>query len=87
MPMPRGRRSSLPIVVAALDDDGLEKPHAFVVLRPGVAADEGLARELRDFVKDPLAPYKCPKSITFIDDLPKTATGKVRRYQLRRSVR
>ena len=73
-------------VVAALDDDGLEKPHAFVVLRPGVAADEDLARELRDFVKELLAPYKCPKSITFIDDLPKTATGKVRRNQLRRAV-
>jgi 4-hydroxybenzoate-CoA ligase len=71
-------------VIAVVDDDGLEKPHAFVKLRPGVAADEPTARELRDFVKGLLAPYKCPRTIRFIDEIPKTATGKVKRYELRK---
>ena len=71
-------------VIAVVDDDGLEKPQAFVKLRPGVAADETTARELRDFVKGLLAPYKCPRTIRFIDEIPKTATGKVKRYELRK---
>jgi 4-hydroxybenzoate-CoA ligase len=71
-------------VVARADDDGLEKPHAVVVLRPGVKAGEDAAAELREFVKKSLAPYKCPRTISFVDDLPKTATGKVKRYVLRK---
>jgi len=71
-------------VVAVVDDDGLEKPQAFVKLRDSVAADETIARELRDFVKGLLAPYKCPRTIRFIDEIPKTATGKVKRYELRK---
>jgi len=71
-------------VIAVADEDGLDKPHAYVVLRSGVAADETIARELRDFVKGLLAPYKCPRTIRFIDELPKTATGKLKRYELRK---
>jgi acyl-coenzyme A synthetase/AMP-(fatty) acid ligase len=71
-------------VIAVVDEDGLEKPQAFVKLRPGVAADEMIARELRDFVKGLLAPYKCPRTIRFIDEIPKTATGKVKRFELRK---
>jgi benzoate-CoA ligase family protein len=71
-------------VIAIADEDGLDKPHAFVVLRPGVAAGETIARELREFVKGLLAPYKCPRAIRFIDELPKTPTGKVKRYELRK---
>ncbi|HEY8130875.1 MAG TPA: benzoate-CoA ligase family protein [Thermoanaerobaculia bacterium] len=71
-------------VIAVADADGLDKPHAYVVLRSGVAADEMLSRELREFVKALLAPYKCPRTIRFIDELPKTATGKVKRYELRK---
>ena len=71
-------------VIAAADEDGLDKPHAFVLLRSGVAADESTARELREFVKGLLAPYKCPRTIRFIAELPKTATGKLKRYELRK---
>jgi 4-hydroxybenzoate-CoA ligase len=71
-------------VIAVADEDGLDKPHAFVVLRAGVTAGEVVSYELREFVKGLLAPYKCPKTIRFIDELPKTATGKVKRYELRK---
>jgi len=70
-------------VIAVADDDGLDKPHAVVVLRSGVAPADSLAAELRDFARQSLAPYKCPRSIRFADELPKTATGKVKRYVLR----
>ena len=73
-------------VIAARDDDGLDKPQAFVVLREGTGGDDALANELREFVKGHLAAYKCPRTIRFIDQLPKTATGKVKRYELRRLV-
>ena len=71
-------------VIAVADEDGLDKPHAFVVLRAGIAASEAIARELREFAKGLLAPYKCPRSVRFIDELPKTATGKVKRFELRK---
>lgn len=71
-------------VVALTDTDGLVKPRAFVVLKREFAAGEGLALEIRDFVKGKLAPYKCPRSIAFVDDLPRTATGKIQRFKLRR---
>ena len=58
--------------------DGLVKPKAFVVKSGEVSADD-----LKTFVKDRLAPYKYPRWIEFVDELPRTATGKVQRYQLR----
>jgi benzoate-CoA ligase len=67
-------------VIGAHDADGLIKSKAFVVLKEGASADEA---ELKGFVKDRLAPYKYPRSITFIADLPKTATGKIQRFRLR----
>ena len=70
-------------VVGVADNDGLDKPHGVVVLRAGVAASEATEAELRAFVKQSLAPYKCPKKITFVRELPKTATGKLKRYLLR----
>jgi benzoate-CoA ligase len=72
-------------VIAIEDEDGLQKPHAYVVLRHGMPAS--ITAELRDFVKGQLAPYKCPKSIRVVDELPKTATGKLKRYELRRQNR
>jgi 2-aminobenzoate-CoA ligase len=45
----------------------------------------GLDRRGRDFVKGLLAPYKCPRTIRFLDELPKTATGKLKRYELRKA--
>jgi len=67
-------------VIGAPDADGLTKTKAFVVLKTGEHADEA---ELKAFVKDRLAPYKYPRAIEFIAELPKTATGKIQRFRLR----
>jgi benzoate-CoA ligase len=67
-------------VIGAPDAEGLIKTKAFVVLKDGASADEG---ELQRFVKDRLAPYKYPRAIAFIAELPKTATGKIQRFKLR----
>ena len=67
-------------VIGVIDSEGLTKTKAFVVLKPGASADEA---ELKSFVKDKLAPYKYPRQIAFVPDLPKTATGKIQRFKLR----
>jgi 2-aminobenzoate-CoA ligase len=58
---------------------------AFVVLRPGTAATETTMKELQEFVKAQIAPYKYPRSIEFVSALPRTETGKLQRYRLRAS--
>jgi benzoate-CoA ligase len=68
-----------------MDENALVKPKAYVVLKPGVAARTELESELKDFVKARLAPYKYPRWIEFLDELPKTATGKIRRNVLRQA--
>ena len=68
-------------VVAHEDADGLVKPKAFVVLKPGAVAPSD--EELKQFVKNQLAPYKYPRWIEFVAGLPKTATGKIQRFKLR----
>jgi len=70
-------------VVGREDQDKLTKPVAFVVLKPGQSASNALCDELRAHVKSTLAPYKYPRWIEFIDELPKTATGKIQRFKLR----
>jgi benzoate-CoA ligase family protein len=72
-------------VVGAEDSDGLTKPKAFVVLRdPGAHADHAtLIAELKTFVKTSLAPFKYPRWIDIVSELPKTATGKIQRFKLR----
>ncbi|MEL6347510.1 MAG: benzoate-CoA ligase family protein [Myxococcota bacterium] len=70
-------------VVAHPDHDGLIKPKAFVVLAAGHAPSDDLAAALKDFVKQRLAPFKRPRWVAFLDELPKTATGKIQRYKLR----
>jgi len=70
-------------VVGALDSDGLLKPVAYVVLKDRHAASPELARELQEFVKHHTAPHKYPRAVVFVDTLPKTASGKIKRYQLR----
>jgi benzoate-CoA ligase len=70
-------------VVGAEDTDRLVKPKAFVVLKDPAAAAPGLGEELKAFVKDKIAPYKYPRWIEFVTELPKTATGKIQRYKLR----
>ncbi len=67
-------------VIGKEDAEGLIKSKAFVVLKPGASADEA---ELKAFVKERLAPYKYPRFIEFLPDLPKTATGKIQRFKLR----
>ena len=67
-------------VIGKEDSDGLTKTKAFVVLKNGAVADEA---ELKAFVKDRLAPYKYPRFIEFVSELPKTATGKIQRFKLR----
>lgn len=70
-------------VVARLGENGLSIPCAFVALKEPGHASEALAEELRRFVRARLAGYKCPRRIEFLEELPKTATGKVQRYKLR----
>ncbi|MCA1584214.1 MAG: benzoate-CoA ligase family protein [Acidobacteria bacterium] len=71
-------------VVGHVDTDELVKPKAFVVLREGVAASASLADDLKAHVKAAIAPYNYPRWVEFCDGLPKTATGKIQRYKLRR---
>jgi len=70
-------------VIGATDADGLTKPRAFVVLQAGQQAAPVLADELKDFVKSRIAPFKYPRWIEFVAELPKTATGKTQRFRLR----
>ena len=70
-------------VVGEKDENDLVKPKAFVVLTEPARASPDLAEELKGFVKERLAPYKYPRWIEFTGELPKTATGKIKRYQLR----
>ena len=70
-------------VVGHGDDDGLIKPRAYVVPKHPGGGSEALAEELKAFVKARLAHYKFPRWIVFVDELPKTATGKIQRYKLR----
>jgi len=70
-------------VAAATDEEGLVKPYAYVVLKDGRQASPELVKELQEFVKKNAAPYKYPRWVEFVDALPKTATGKIKRYQLR----
>ncbi|HSV79884.1 MAG TPA: benzoate-CoA ligase family protein [Ramlibacter sp.] len=67
-------------VIGTQDEEGLTKTKAFVVLKQGAGATEA---ELKAFVKERLAPYKYPRFIEFVTDLPKTATGKIQRFRLR----
>jgi len=67
-------------VVGVKHDKWGEAPHAFVVLKPGASAT---ALELIEFVRDRLAHFKAPHAVTFVNELPKTATGKIQKYVLR----
>ncbi|MDO8672152.1 MAG: AMP-binding protein [Dehalococcoidia bacterium] len=70
-------------VVSSPDEIRGEVVKAFVVLAPGYEASDDLARELQEHVKKVTAPYKYPREIEFIDSLPKTVSGKIRRVELR----
>jgi acyl-coenzyme A synthetase/AMP-(fatty) acid ligase len=59
------------------------KAKAFVVLKEPATASPALAAELQEFVKARIAPYKSPRWVEFVAELPKTATGKIQRFRLR----
>lgn len=67
-------------VVGMTDGNGLVKPKAFIVLKPGHTAEPD---ELKNHVRQKLSPHKCPRVIEFADELPRTPTGKLRRFMLR----
>ncbi|CAB3710026.1 AMP-binding protein [Trinickia soli] len=70
-------------VIGAPDEERGQVVKAFVVVKPGYAADDALVAELQAFVKRTVAPYKYPRVIRFIDALPRTETGKLKRFALR----
>jgi benzoate-CoA ligase len=70
-------------VVGFEDKDELVKPLAFVALRPGIDPTSERGLELQQFVRTQLAEYKRPRWVSFVAELPKTATGKIQRFKLR----
>ena len=72
-------------LIGVTDEHGLTRPKAFVVLKEPRSAGPAMAEELQQFVKTRLAPHKYPRLLEFIDELPKTATGKIQRFRLRES--
>ncbi|MFN8511267.1 MAG: benzoate-CoA ligase family protein [Chloroflexia bacterium] len=70
-------------VIGRADGSELIKPHAFVALRAGFVSSEALAAELIAYCREQMAEYKRPRWVEFVDELPKTATGKIQRFRLR----
>jgi benzoate-CoA ligase len=70
-------------VVGHPDHDGLIKPKAYVLLKGEYRPSDQLREELQSLVKNKLAPYKYPRWVDFVDELPKTVTGKIQRFRLR----
>ena len=70
-------------VIGLPDDERGMVVKAFVVLKPGVSVDEATIKLLQDHVKATLAPFKYPRQIEFVDNLPRTETGKLQRFKLR----
>jgi len=69
-------------VIGLPDSERGQIVKAFVVLRPGFVADADMAKTLQDFVKSTVAPYKYPRAVEFVAQLPRTATGKLQRFRL-----
>jgi benzoate-CoA ligase len=70
-------------VTGAADDEGLLKPVAFVILKDGHPSSPELAHEIQNFVKKNTLPHKYPRAVIFVEALPKTANGKIKRFELR----
>ncbi len=70
-------------VIGVDDENGLTRAKAFVVLKDKSLGSDALSLELQTFVKAKLAPYKYPRQVEFLAELPKTATGKIQRFKLR----
>jgi benzoate-CoA ligase len=72
-------------VVAYEEENELHTPKAFVVLKNGFTRDPGRVEELKEFVKQRIPPYKYPRRIEFLSELPKSAAGKILRFKLRQT--
>jgi 2-aminobenzoate-CoA ligase len=70
-------------VIGVPDETRGQIVKAFVVLNPGYTRDDNLVAQLQDFVKNTVAPYKYPRVVAFVDSLPRTETGKLKRFELR----
>ncbi len=70
-------------VVGSPDEERGQVVKAYVVLKPGYQKTEAVTRMLQDHVKSTIAPYKYPRSLEFVDALPRTETGKLQRFKLR----
>jgi len=70
-------------VIGAASEERGEIVKAFVVPKPEVAPSDLLRRELQDYVKSQIAPYKYPRAIEFVTELPRSSTGKLQRARLR----
>ena len=70
-------------VIGVADEERGQIVKAFVVLRDGNEASEALVKQLQDFVKNTIAPYKYPRAVQFCKTLPRTETGKLQRFKLR----
>jgi acyl-coenzyme A synthetase/AMP-(fatty) acid ligase len=73
-------------VIGAPDPQGLIKPMAFIVAKDNVQPSESLAHAIQDYVKNTLAPYKFPRWVKFMDELPKDDRGKIRKRALTEKV-
>jgi 2-aminobenzoate-CoA ligase len=71
-------------VVGAPDEERGQIVKAYVVLRPGHTGDAASTRTLQDYVKANIAPYKYPRAVEYVTSLPRTQTGKLQRFELRR---
>ena len=72
-------------VVAHANENGLIHPAAYIVLQRDVVERDGMEREIRDWLRRKMVSYKCPQTVQFVENLPKTATGKIQRFRLRSS--
>ena len=70
-------------MIGVPDDERGQIVKAYVVLRAGHAPDAATVKTLQDYVKRAVAPYKYPRAIEFVADLPRTATGKLQRFRLK----
>jgi benzoate-CoA ligase len=73
-------------VIGAPDSQGLVKPMAFIVPKESIQPSGDLANEIREYVKSHLAPYKYPRWVIFVDELPKDDRGKIRKRHLREKI-
>jgi 2-aminobenzoate-CoA ligase len=72
-------------VVGVADEDRGQIVKAYVVLRAGHSGDAAMTRALQDHVKAAIAPYKYPRAVEYVTELPKTQTGKLQRFALRKA--